>query len=92
MTYVYNLLSELYLILLSMIIFCKFRKPTSCVCLMRGTLNGHLFDVPFIQCFNLKYDHSCSRATSLTMPSSNNTKMERKDCHAFSTFLTPIVS
>ena len=52
---------------------------------------GHILDVPFVKCFNLRYVHNSSRATSLNMPSSNNNKMERIDYLAFSTFLTPAI-
>ena len=51
----------------------------------------HIFDVPFIEYFDVKYVHNCKRASLLTMSSSSNMTEERKDCLTFSTFLTPVM-
>ena len=57
----------------------------------QSTAIDHIFDVPFRECFNVEYVHNCNRASSLTIPSSNNKNVERKDYYTFSTFLSPAV-
>ena len=51
----------------------------------------NLFTVPFIEYFDLKFVHNCKRASLLTMSSSSNMTVKRKDWLTFSTFLTPVM-
>ena len=50
----------------------------------------HIFDVPFREYFDVKYVHNCKRASPLTIHSSNNTEVGKKDYHTFSTILSPL--
>ena len=52
----------------------------------------HIFAVPFIEYFDVKYVHNCKRASLLTMPSSSNMAVKTKDCLTFSTFHTPVLT
>ena len=58
---------------------------------IQSTVIDHIFDVPFIEYFNVKYVHNCKTASLLTMPSSNKIMVKRKDCVTFSTFLTSVM-
>ena len=57
----------------------------------QSILIDHIFAVPFIEYFDVKYVYNCKRASLLTMPSSSNMTEERKDCLTFSTFHTPVM-
>ena len=76
---------------------CLLRRPdaTSIVVYstedIQDTVIDQIFNVPFIEYFNVKYVHNCKRASLLTMPSSNKMMVTRKDCITFSTFLTPLM-
>ena len=57
----------------------------------QSTTINHIFDVPFIEHIDVKYVHNCKRASTLVIPSFNKMKVERNNCHKFSTLLTQVM-
>ena len=57
----------------------------------QSTAINHIFDIPFIEYYDVKYVHNCKRASTLVNPSFNNMTVERRPYHKFSTSLTPVM-